>query len=90
MKAKPLGEIEIPVTPQDHRELLKLQSVVFLAKLVVWASVTFIALWMILSFLPVFEYGDFDKAMKILPAIVPFWGTITGLVLGYLFGKKGE
>jgi hypothetical protein len=43
---------------------------------------------MLLSFIPIFWTGDFDEALKILPAIVPFWGTITGAVLGYLFGKN--
>lgn len=85
-----LGNIDVPPTPEDHRELIKLKSVIFLAKLVVWASIGFITGWMVLIILPVFNQGDFDKAMQVLPAIVPFWGTITGAVLGYLFGKKEQ
>lgn len=86
-----LGDLESPPTPEDHRELIKLQSTVFLAKLVVWASVVFVGVWMLLSFLPVLsDHGDFDKAMKILPAIGSFWGTITGTILGYVFGKRGQ
>jgi hypothetical protein len=87
-RAQTLGNISVPPTPEDERHLLKLQAVVYLAKIVILSSTAFIGIWMVLSFIPIFWVGDFDKALKILPAIVPFWGTITGTVLGYLFGKN--
>jgi len=89
-KSSPLGDLTIPVTP-DHREMLKIQSAIYLAKLVLWATVGYIILWMLAAIFAAlwnFEETKFDKMMKVLPAIVPYWGTISGTVLGYLFGKK--
>ncbi|CAN2048386.1 hypothetical protein GMMP1_570100 [Candidatus Magnetomoraceae bacterium gMMP-1] len=66
----------------------KLMSAITLSKLVVIASIALIAGWMLSSFiLLVYFGGKLDDALKILTAVIPFWSTITGTVLGYLFGK---
>ncbi|CAN2042051.1 hypothetical protein GMMP15_660094 [Candidatus Magnetomoraceae bacterium gMMP-15] len=81
-------DIKEPTAIQSGKlEIEKFNTASYLSKMVVIASIALIAVWMLSSFFLVYFGGKLDDALKILTAVIPFWSTITGTVLGYLFGK---
>ena len=72
------------VATDRRAEERKLEAVVKISYTVVGASI----LMLLISFLPVFNIGDVAKAERVFPIIVPFWSTVAGTVLGYLFGRE--
>jgi hypothetical protein len=86
-RGQALGDIKAPA-PEDERHMVKLQAAVFMGKSVILASAGIIAIWMVMGFILIIYTDRFEDSLKIMPAIIPFWGTISGAVLGYLFGKN--
>ena len=87
-KSQPLGDVKAPPTPEEHRNMIKLGAAITMARVVIGALIGFTTLWMVFMFFNVPSNELFDRGMKIFPVIVPFWATISGTVLGYLFGKN--
>lgn len=86
----PLEEISERKAEEESLFGKQLTAAIYLAKLVIWASIGLIVIWMLMVCLHLFTGLNIDTAMKIPSVFIPFWSTITGAVLGYLFGKKEE
>ena len=85
-----LGDIAPERTPEDPRRWMKTSAAIQMAKLIIWTSALFVAGWSIVSFIPVFGGGDFDKARMILSDVASYWGPISGAALGFMFGVRNN
>lgn len=86
------GSLEIVLPRRTKEEELKekkLKAVINIAYCVIIAFIVMSIIWMLLSYIILLKEGtSVDNMLKIWTTIIPFWSTMIGSVLGYLFGKK--
>ena len=83
-------EIVLPIrTKEEELKEKKLKAVINIAYCVIIAFIVMSIIWMLLSYIILLKEGtSVDNMLKIWTTIIPFWSTMIGSVLGYLFGKK--
>ena len=81
-----LGDTTPPPTAKDILDYTKLNAVVVIARIVVWASVVLVLGWTGVAILYATKSAVVETMRDALACVIPFWSTLTG-VLGYLFTR---
>ncbi len=88
-----LGNFKEPIKMEEIKVKIE-QGRFAMAKWVIIASIGFILLFLIFSFIILMSNNCLDgkdpleRLIKVYLEIIPFWATITGTILGYHFIKK--
>ena len=85
-----LGDTTPPPTAKDVLEYTKLNAVVVIARIVVLASVVLVLGWIGITAVYATRAAVVETMRNALGCVIPFWSTITGVVLGYLFTRGKE